>query len=115
VLADGCGRVAAGVLNAVAGGGSFLTFPALVFAGVPPLAANATSAMGVSPGYLDSVLGFRSELRALPRALLQREVAIETTGDWVGARWAKRWPARSVRWLVIGTGLVMSGVFFYRV
>ena len=44
----------AGVLNAIAGGGSFLTFPALVFAGVPPLAANATSAAAVSPGYLSS-------------------------------------------------------------
>ena len=35
---------AAGVLNAIAGGGTFLTFPALVWAGVPPIAANATSA-----------------------------------------------------------------------
>ena len=34
----------AGVLNAMAGGGTFLTFPALVWAGVPPIAANATSA-----------------------------------------------------------------------
>ena len=59
--------LAAGVLNAIAGGGSFLTFPALVFAGVPPLAANATSAMAVSPGYLGSTLGFRAELRELPR------------------------------------------------
>ena len=40
----------AGVLNAIAGGGSFLTLPALVFTGVPPIAANATSALAVSPG-----------------------------------------------------------------
>ncbi len=39
----------AGLLNAIAGGGSFLTFPALVFAGLPPIAANATSAVAVSP------------------------------------------------------------------
>ena len=44
-LLTGGAAFAAGVLNAIAGGGSFLTFPALVFAGVPPLAANATSAM----------------------------------------------------------------------
>ena len=37
----------AGALNAVAGGGSFLTFPALVFTGVPPIVANATSALAV--------------------------------------------------------------------
>ena len=54
-LLTGAAAFAAGVLNAIAGGGSFLTFPALVFAGVPPLAANATSAMAVSPGYLGSV------------------------------------------------------------
>ena len=84
-LFTGAAAFAAGVLNAIAGGGSFLTFPALVFAGVPPLAANATSAMAVSPGYLGSVLGFRSELRAMPRALLQREVAIAAVGGLMGA------------------------------
>lgn len=41
---------AAGVLNAIAGGGSFLTFPARVFAGLPLIVANATSALAVSPG-----------------------------------------------------------------
>ena len=41
----------AGIVNAIAGGGSFLTFPALVWAGVPPVAANATSAVAVFPGY----------------------------------------------------------------
>ena len=53
---------AAGVLNAVAGGGSFLTFPALVFIGLPPIVANATSAVAVAPGYLGGVIGFRREL-----------------------------------------------------
>jgi len=76
---------AAGVLNAVAGGGSFLTFPALVFAGVPPIVANATSALAVSPGYLGSTLGFRPELRALPMARLRREMAIAAVGGVAGA------------------------------
>ena len=75
----------AGVLNAIAGGGSFLTFPALVFAGVPPIAANATSALAVSPGYLGGVLGFRSELQALPRSLLRREVLLSALGGIAGA------------------------------
>ena len=75
----------AGVLNAIAGGGSFLTFPALVFAGVPPIAANATSALAVSPGYLGGVLGFRAELGALPAALLRREVLISAVGGVCGA------------------------------
>ena len=76
---------AAGVLNAIAGGGTFLTFPALVWAGVPPIAANATSALAVCPGYLGSALGFRQELAALPRALLIREVVLSALGGVAGA------------------------------
>lgn len=75
----------AGVLNAMAGGGTFLTFPALVWAGVPPIAANATSALAVCPGYFGSVAGFRRELAALPRALLAREMAISAAGGVAGA------------------------------
>ena len=81
----GLAAFGAGVLNAIAGGGSFLTFPALVFAGVPPIAANATSALAVSPGYLGGVLGFRAELGALPAALLRREVLISAVGGVCGA------------------------------
>lgn len=84
-LLTGTAACAAGVLNAIAGGGSFLTFPALVFAGVPPLAANATSAIAVSPGYLGSTLGFRAELRELPARLLRREVLTAAAGGLVGA------------------------------
>ena len=76
---------AAGVLNAVAGGGSFLTFPALVFTGVPPIVANATSALAVSPGYAGSTLGFKTELQALPRRRLHREMGISALGGVLGA------------------------------
>ena len=75
----------AGVLNAIAGGGSFLTFPALVFTGVPPIAANATSALAVSPGYLGSVWGFRSELRAMDPRQLRREAVLASVGGVLGA------------------------------
>jgi len=53
----------AGAINAVAGGGSFLTFPALVFAGTPPLIANATSTAAVWPGAVASSLSYRAELK----------------------------------------------------
>lgn len=76
---------AAGVLNAIAGGGSFLTFPALVFAGVPLIMANATSALAVSPGYLGGTLGFKQELRGLPERRLVREMAICAVGGVAGA------------------------------
>jgi hypothetical protein len=47
-----------------------------------------------------------------PQALWM--MALATLGGWAGARLAKRLPVRWVRWLVIGTGLVMSVVFFAR-
>lgn len=97
--------LAAGALNAVAGGGSFLTFPALVFAGVPPIAANATSAVAVSPGYLGSTLGFRPELAALPRRRLWVEGAICAAGGLAGAGLLLVTPARLfaalVPWLLL--------------
>ncbi|MEZ5662511.1 MAG: sulfite exporter TauE/SafE family protein [Burkholderiaceae bacterium] len=96
---------AAGVLNAVAGGGSFLTFPALVFTGVPPIVANATSALAVSPGYLGSTLGFRPELRALPGQRLWREMAIAAAGGVAGALLLLVTPAKLfsgiVPWLLL--------------
>ena len=75
----------AGALNAVAGGGSFLTFPALVAVGIPPIVANATSAVAVMPGYAGSVLGFKQELLALPRRLLRAEVITAALGGLAGA------------------------------
>jgi uncharacterized membrane protein YfcA len=113
-LLTGSAAFAAGVLNAIAGGGSFLTFPALVFAGVPPLAANATSAIAVSPGYLGSTWGFRSELQALPRSLLQREVVVAATGGLLGAGLLLVTPAQVfaglVPWLLLlATALFAAG------
>ena len=75
----------AGVLNTIAGGGTFLTFPALVFAGVPPVAANATSAVAVFPGYLGGAAGFRRELRGLDSRLLVRLTSVTLLGGLVGS------------------------------
>lgn len=96
---------AAGVLNAIAGGGSFLTLPALVFTGMPPIMANATSALAVSPGYLGSTLGFRPELRAMPMARLKREMLISAAGGVAGALLLLVTPAKLfssiVPWLLL--------------
>lgn len=54
---------AAGTVNAVAGGGTFITFAALVACGLPTLDANATSAVALTPSNLSSVAGYRSEVR----------------------------------------------------
>ena len=65
----GAAAVAAGAVNSVAGGGSLLSFPAAVFFGLPPLVANATNAVGLTPGVLGSGFAYRREL-AQDRAVL---------------------------------------------
>lgn len=75
----------AGIVNAIAGGGSFLTFPALVWAGVPPVAANATSAVAVFPGYLGGTLGYKSEIQSLSRMRILRLCAVTLAGSLVGS------------------------------
>jgi len=109
----------AGVLNAIAGGGSFLTFPALVFTGVPPIVANATSALAVSPGYLGSTLGFRPELHALPARRLWREALIAAVGGLAGAGLLLVTPAKVfagiVPWLLLfATVLFAAGPLIAR-
>ena len=75
----------AGILNTVAGGGTFLTFPALVFIGLPPVMANATSTVAVFPGYFGGAMGFRAELQAFDRKRLYRLIAITLAGGLVGS------------------------------
>ncbi len=75
----------AGVLNTIAGGGTFLTFPALVFIGVPPVIANATSGVAVFPGYLSGALGFKKELEVFDRKQLIRLSVITILGGLVGS------------------------------
>ena len=60
LLAAGLG---AGIVNAVAGGGTFFTFPALLAVGLPPVAANATSALSLGPSSLASAVAYRDEIR----------------------------------------------------
>jgi hypothetical protein len=61
---------AAGAINAVAGGGSLVSFPALLAVGVPSKAANVTNTVALWPGYLGGSLGYRGELRRQRRRVL---------------------------------------------
>lgn len=73
-----------GVLNSLGGGGSFITFPALLFVGVAPISANATNTFSSSAGYLSGTYAFKSEIlenkKRLPLLL-----AISLIGGVVGA------------------------------
>ena len=81
----GLAAFGAGLLNTVAGGGTFLTFPALIFTGIPPVAANATSAVAVFPGYLAGALGFRAELAVMDRGRLARQAGVTLAGGLAGS------------------------------
>jgi uncharacterized membrane protein YfcA len=75
----------AGAMNAMAGGGSFLTLPALVYAGVPPVAANATGTAALLPGYASSAYGFRRDIRPVAGIGVGRLAAVSLAGGLAGA------------------------------
>lgn len=59
-----------GAVNAAAGGGTLISFPALMAAGLPPLQANVTSSVGMLTGYAGGAIGYRRELKAQGPRLL---------------------------------------------
>lgn len=77
--------IVAGVMNAVAGGGTFVSFPALVFVGVPIVAANATATVAALPGYLAATLGFRRDIAAIEDAPIRKLTIWTLIGGAVGS------------------------------
>ena len=74
----------AGALNAVAGGGSFFTVPSLIFLGVSPVVANATSTVALWPGSLASAWGYRREVAAERRMAVELSL-VSAVGGVAGA------------------------------
>lgn len=75
----------AGLMNSLAGGGSFLTFPALVFAGVPSISANASSTVAVFPGTFASAWAYRDDLKGLEEIPLKAAFFASIAGGTAGA------------------------------
>jgi uncharacterized membrane protein YfcA len=74
----------AGLINAVAGGGTLITFPALIFYGLPSVEANATNTVGVVPGIISSLWGYRRELLTQTRWVWRFTIS-SLTGGAIGA------------------------------
>jgi uncharacterized membrane protein YfcA len=72
------------VVNAIAGGGTFLTFGAMTLAGVPPIMANATSSVTQFPGYVTSALAYRTEIREAGREVWMI-AGLSMVGSFAGA------------------------------
>lgn len=73
-----------GVVNAVAGGGTFITFGAMTLAGVPPISANATSSIAQVPGYITSTLAYWSDIKRIWRSALVLAI-VSCVGALAGA------------------------------
>ncbi len=76
---------AAGAINSVAGGGSFLTFPSLIFSGVAPVVANASSTVALVPGTVASMLAYRGDVQKLGETRLRIWLVVSLLGGAVGA------------------------------
>lgn len=105
----GTSAIAAGAINAVAGGGTLLTFPSLL-AVVSPVAANATSTFALFPGSLASSYGYRKEL-ALCRPHLVRLLPPSLLGGLIGSLLVTRLPERifatAVPWLLVTASVLL--------
>jgi uncharacterized membrane protein YfcA len=97
--------LAAGVVNAIAGGGSLITFPSLIAVGLPSVDANVTNSTAVAPGYVSSVVGSRADLAGQGRRL-RRIVPTSLAGAVLGCALLLGTPERAfevvVPFLVLG-------------
>ena len=100
-----------GALNAVAGGGSFLTFPAMLAVGLGPIQANATNTVALWPGQLTSIAGYRDEVRK-HRALALRMAIAGLVGGSCGAIVLLNTPATTflhlVPWLLLFAAVIFA-------
>jgi uncharacterized membrane protein YfcA len=103
--------VIAGVLNSIAGGGSFVSFPALLFTRVPGVQANATNTVALWPGLAATVFTYLKRLHVPARLLLPLMVT-SVAGGFAGAILLIKTPQRAfehaIPWLLLGGTLLFA-------
>ena len=101
----------AGAVNAIAGGGSLISFPALLWAGYAPVVANITNAVALLPGYAGGTFGYRRELRG-QEARARRLLGVSVAGAVAGSVLLLAGPAsvfsRVVPWLILFSCAVLA-------
>ena len=102
----------AGAMNAAAGGGSFVTLPAMIFAGVPSIEANASSTVALFPGAAASVFAYRDDFKPFEFLSLRVMLAVSMLGGLFGALLLLLTPAKRfdaiVPWLLLAGTLVFA-------
>ncbi len=108
LVAAGC---LAGVMNSVAGGGTFVTLPALILAGVPSMNANASSTVAMAPATLSSLWAFRRDVRRFGPVGLKPMVAVSIVGGIIGGALLLLTPTRMfdeiLPWLLLLATLML--------
>ncbi len=101
--------VAAGGINAIVGSGTLITFPTLLAFGVPPVTANVSNTVGLVPGTLSGVVGYRSEI-AGQRGRVMRLSSASLVGAALGAGLLLWLPSEAFDAIVpalVGLGVVL--------
>lgn len=103
--------IAAGTVNAIAGGGSLITFPSLIATGLPTVDANVTNSVSVFPGYVSSVFGSRADLEG-QGTRVRAIIPTALVGSIGGCALLLLTPARAfeviVPFLVLGAAMVLA-------
>ncbi|QIZ36268.1 sulfite exporter TauE/SafE family protein [Saccharopolyspora sp. ASAGF58] len=104
--------IAAGALNAIGGGGTFVALPALVAFGLPPVTANALSRVALVPGAVASAWVYRRELTPVGETSTKALTAISMVGGGIGAGLLVALPASSfdaaAPWLLAAATLILA-------
>jgi uncharacterized membrane protein YfcA len=107
-----CAALAAGLINSVAGGGSFLTFPALVFTGVPSIIANASSTLALIPGSAASAWAYREDFHKTEGFPFRAMLIVSIAGGIAGALLLLFTPQRTfdslIPWLMLASTLLFA-------
>lgn len=100
----------AGIMNAIAGGGTIITFPSLIVAGIPSIAANATSTIALLPSALGYTFGYRKNIRAVWH-WIKLFAIVSLVGGLLGGILLVRTPSAVFDWLVPFLILVATVLF----
>ena len=102
----------AGVMNAIAGGGTFVTFPALVFTGVPSVIANASNAVALFPASVASAWAYRRDFQHVENVPFKAMVSVSLVGALIGAVLLLYTPDKTfdviVPWLLLAATLIFA-------
>lgn len=111
LLIAAAAAVGAGAINALAGGGTLISFPVLVALGVPPVAANITNAVALCPGYFGATIAQLPNLKG-QRAQLLLLIPVAVVGGLLGGmilvRTGERTFTALVPWMILAASLLLA-------